>query len=158
MPLNKIKDTFYSLILQSINLRKSYKIVKNLEEFIYKNKLFFDKNSIGLDLGCGVNPRNIFNIKNMYGVDIRSNNIDLVKEANLSIDKIPFEDNTFDFCTAFDFIEHIPRQLYVESKLTLPFIFAIFRATFPAPPMLNLSKSCNKIGTGASGLILLILP
>ena len=88
MPLNKIKDTFYSLVLQSINLRKRYKIIKNVEEFIYKNKLFFDKNSFGLDLGCGVNPRNIFNIENMYGVDIRSNNLDFVREANLSIDKI----------------------------------------------------------------------
>ena len=122
MPLNKIKDTFYSLILQSINLRKRYKIIKNVEEFIYKNKLFFDNNSCGLDLGCGVNPRNIFNIENMYGVDIRSNNLDFVREANLSIDKIPFEENTFDFCTAFDFLEHIPRQLYVGNKSTLPFI------------------------------------
>ena len=122
MPLNKIKDTFYSLILQSINLRKRYKIIKNVEEFVYKNKLFFDNNSCGLDLGCGVNPRNIFNIENMYGVDIRSNNLDFVREANLSIDKIPFEENTFDFCTAFDFLEHIPRQLYVGNKSTLPFI------------------------------------
>ena len=58
----------------------------------------------------------------MYGVDIRSNNLDFVREANLSIDKIPFEENTFDFCTAFDFLEHIPRQLYVERESTLPFI------------------------------------
>ena len=122
MTLTKIKNTFYSLILQSINLRKKYKIIKNVEEFIYKNNLIFDKNAYGLDLGCGVNPRNIFNIKNMYGVDIRSNNLDFVREANLSIDKIPFEENTFDFCTAFDFLEHIPRQLYVDSKSILPFI------------------------------------
>lgn len=120
--LKKINNTFLSLIFQSINLRKKFKFTKSIEEFVGNNNVYFDKKSVGLDLGCGVNPRNLFNVNNMYGVDIRSNNIKIVKEANLSLDQIPFQDNTFDFCTAFDFIEHIPRQIYIKDKLKLPFV------------------------------------
>jgi SAM-dependent methyltransferase len=40
-----------------------------------------------------------------------------VREANLFIDPIPFPDNEFEFVTAFDFIEYVPRVLNVYDKI-----------------------------------------
>jgi SAM-dependent methyltransferase len=70
-----------------------------------------------LDLGCGTHPKNPFNADEVYGVDIR----DLggnIRAANLALDPIPFEDNSFDFVTAHDFIEHIPRVLAIYNPQT----------------------------------------
>jgi SAM-dependent methyltransferase len=83
-----------------------------------------DKKS--LDLGCGACPRNPYNYTHLYGIDIFPQIIDNVvyNQANLALDVIPFEDNHFDCVSAFDFIEHIPRQiLSLDTKKTrLPFI------------------------------------
>ncbi|MFA5984740.1 MAG: class I SAM-dependent methyltransferase [Methylococcaceae bacterium] len=79
-----------------------------------------------LDLGCNNLPRNPYNYAELYGIDLPDINIPNVTyiQANLSLENIPFENNFFDSVTAFDFIEHIPRQiLSLESKSTrLPFI------------------------------------
>ena len=45
-----------------------------------------------------------------------------LKEANLLTSKIPYSDNEFDFVTAFDFIEHIPRIILDNGKVKYPFI------------------------------------
>lgn len=69
-----------------------------------------------LDLGCGAKPKNIFNADLVYGIDVR-NDLELnVVKADLVIDKIPFEDNFFDFVTAHDFLEHIPRLIYTPTR------------------------------------------
>lgn len=69
-----------------------------------------------LDLGCGLDIKNPFNASNLYGVDF-SNNIHLnILGADLSIEPIPFQDQFFDFVTAFDFIEHIPRVIYMPTQ------------------------------------------
>jgi len=65
-----------------------------------------------LDLGCGPNPKNPFNAKNVFGIDIRSEG-DSIKAVNLFLESIPFPENHFDYVSAFDFIEHIPRVLSV---------------------------------------------
>lgn len=84
-----------------------------------------------LDLGCGTIPHNPYKRKNLFGVDIRDDSASLlakqgivVKKANLVIEKIPFEDSYFDSVTAIDFIEHIPRQISLEStnEVVYPFI------------------------------------
>lgn len=70
-----------------------------------------------LDLGCGLNPRNPYKRQCLYGIDISSevlNKFNTVKSANLSIEKVPFEDNFFDSVSAYDFLEHIPRVLPSE--------------------------------------------
>jgi len=69
-----------------------------------------------LDLGCGFNPNNIFNADEIYGVDIRDNLGNNILKADLAIEPIPFESEFFDFVTAFDFIEHIPRVAYTPHR------------------------------------------
>ena len=69
-----------------------------------------------LDLGCGRNPKNPFNMDEVYGIDIRED-IDLnIAQADLAIETIPFENNFFDSVSAFDFIEHIPRVVYIPGR------------------------------------------
>lgn len=76
-----------------------------------------------LDLGSGPIPKNPFNAKEVYGVDIRSYDINpQVKRANLTIDKIPFSDIEFDTISSFDFLEHIPRAICVDGGMEFPFI------------------------------------
>lgn len=42
-----------------------------------------------------------------------------IKCADLAIDEIPFPDNYFDYVTAHDFLEHIPRVIYVANKSSM---------------------------------------
>lgn len=79
-----------------------------------------------LDLGCGPSPRNPFNMDLLFGVDLTPlKELDIeVRRANLAVESIPFEENYFDSVSAFDFFEHIPRQIYLEStgEMIFPFI------------------------------------
>ena len=80
-----------------------------------------------LDLGCGANPKNPFDAKEVFGVDVRDLG-DGIKRANLFLETIPFENDVFDFVTAYDFVEHLPRVLTIfdhqssENKVIFPFI------------------------------------
>jgi len=65
-----------------------------------------------LDLGCGLKPKNFFNADSVFGIDIRDDLEVGVHKADLVIESIPFSDNSFDFVTAHDFLEHIPRVIY----------------------------------------------
>lgn len=69
-----------------------------------------------LDLGCGSSPRNPFHADDMYGVDVRDDLGEHVRAADLAIEAIPYADNSFDYLTAFDFIEHIPRVVYAPKR------------------------------------------
>ncbi len=80
-----------------------------------------------LDLGCGYNPRNPYEAKNLYGVDIYPDVVELgpnFKLANLATEPIPFPDDFFDSISAFDVLEHIPRQAinFADGSTRLPFI------------------------------------
>lgn len=68
-----------------------------------------------LDIGCGVVPSNPFKAKNVFGIDIRENSEKNVISADLILEQIPFPDNTFDYITAHDFLEHIPRIVYAPN-------------------------------------------
>jgi len=74
-----------------------------------------------LDLGCGLNLRNPFNAQDLYGIDIRERAEPNILSCDLAVDAIPFEDNFFDCVSAYDFIEHIPRILYVPNR-RFPFV------------------------------------
>ena len=75
-----------------------------------------------LDLGCGTNPRNPYNADLIYGIDIRiSPDNPKIKVADLAVESIPFESDYFDAVSAFDFIEHIPRVIYMPER-RFPFV------------------------------------
>ena len=74
-----------------------------------------------LDLGCGPTPRNKFKADVVYGVDVREDLESRIVKADLVIERIPFEDRFFDFVTAHDFIEHVPRLLYLPQRC-YPFV------------------------------------
>jgi len=82
-----------------------------------------------LDLGCGIAPRNPFKYKELYGCDIRENPASAIelgfeyKQANLVQEPLPFPDNYFNSVSAFDFLEHVPRQFMDQhGKLINPFV------------------------------------
>ncbi len=72
--------------------------------------------TVSLDLGCGAKPKNYFGASILYGIDIRNDLDNNVVKADLAIQPIPFKDNAFDFVTAHDFIEHVPRVLYLPER------------------------------------------
>ena len=78
--------------------------------------------TFSLDLGCGPSPQNLFNATNVVGLDLIQNKKDSVSRCNLGFEEFPFEDNTFDYLTAYDLLEHIPRFSEI-SKNGPPFIF-----------------------------------
>lgn len=80
-----------------------------------------DMNTRTLDLGCGDAPRNPFNAQEVYGIDLHDAPEKNIKGADLAIAGIPYPDDSFDFVTAFDFIEHIPRVLYLPQRRN-PFV------------------------------------
>lgn len=69
-----------------------------------------------LDLGCGAKPQNPHCADEVFGVDLLENTDVRIRTADLCIEPIPFESEYFDFVTAFDFIEHIPRVVYVPNR------------------------------------------
>lgn len=67
-----------------------------------------------LDLGCGAVPRNPYHAAEVHGIDIAlpaDADASRFRCANLTIDPIPHPDSSFDFISAYDFLEHVPRLL-----------------------------------------------
>jgi SAM-dependent methyltransferase len=79
------------------------------------------KDAVSLDIGCGTSPRNPFGASMRWGLDIRENLANHVKSVDLNIHPIPFDENTFDYITAYDFIEHVPRVIYAPD-CRFPFV------------------------------------
>jgi len=111
-----------SLIAESSNLRKRYPPIKSTELLAIRHTPKITYKSRTLDLGCGSNPRNPFGADEAWGVDIRDDLGNEIKVANLATEGIPFENDFFDFCTAFDVIEHIPRNSWANGQCRMAFI------------------------------------
>ena len=69
-----------------------------------------------LDIGCGPKPKNPFNATEVYGIDVRDDIDAGIFRADLVVDPIPFPEQSFDFVTAHDFLEHIPRLIYCPER------------------------------------------
>jgi len=89
------------------------------------HKLYADKskktNTVALDLGCGSKPQNRFGADDVFGLDLIENKDKKIFRCRLGFEKIPFDDESFDYLTAYDLIEHIPRYSDSENGST-PFI------------------------------------
>lgn len=97
--------------------------IKNLDSIYekYSPTCLGLTSSESLDIGCGTTPRNPFKANIQWGVDIRENLANHVKSVDLNINPIPFDGNTFDYITAYDFLEHVPRVIYAPD-CRFPFI------------------------------------
>jgi SAM-dependent methyltransferase len=97
--------------------------IKNVDSCYKKfsSRSMSRSNSSSLDIGCGLLPRNPFDADHTYGIDIRENEAKGIRYADLNVEKIPFEDDKFDYITAYDFLEHVPRLIYAPNR-RFPFI------------------------------------
>jgi SAM-dependent methyltransferase len=109
---------------QRVGQLRTFATAANEKDFFSRNCHSFPKHrpSKTLDLGCGASPKNPFEADIVQGIDIRENQEQGIVRADLCSGHIPFPDNSFDFITAFDLIEHIPRVLYIDNKSIFPFI------------------------------------
>ena len=74
------------------------------------------KDTKTLDLGSGPFPKNPFHAHHIYGLDFQANQDKNIFSADLVVEKIPFDDSYFDYMTAYDFLEHIPRIVYCPER------------------------------------------
>ena len=110
-------------LTQILGLQKKYyrndKVLKKIIKQYSKNS------SKALDIGSGPEPKNPFEASDLYGLDLRENPKRQVVYGDLSAGKLPFPDNTFDFVTAYDVLEHIQRVSSQDKDTIFPFISLI---------------------------------
>lgn len=107
-----------------------HSVVEVVDFVVAKNNALCEGDSAALDLGSGGKPRNPFRATKVYGVDINKvdGKWDHVVQSDLSCQPIPFEEASFHCCSAYDFIEHIPRIALepsgpqMEMKTFFPFV------------------------------------
>ncbi|HIN38895.1 MAG TPA: methyltransferase domain-containing protein [Flavobacteriales bacterium] len=85
----------------------SFKI--DLQSIHNKFVISTTESTSALDLGCCPSPQNRFDAESVIGVDLVENKKNNVIRCALGYEKLPFEDNSFDYLSAYDLIEHIPR-------------------------------------------------
>lgn len=77
-----------------------------------------------LDLGCGAVPRNPYGRDELFGVDLSgSDGGGPIRRANLVMQPIPFDADSFESVSAYDFLEHVPRVFPTPDGLATRFPF-----------------------------------
>ena len=128
--LKSIREKFqrraYKALTSYILQERHYPYIESPEAFIKENSKNFSSPEnaklTSLDLGCGTKLRNTFGADEVFGVDIRGNIEDKIIPSDLFTEKIPFGNSEFDFVTAYDFIEHVPRTIIINSNTRFPFV------------------------------------
>ncbi len=95
-----------------------------------------------LDLGCGPRPQNLFSADMVYGIDLTSSS-EYVIACDLAVENIPFNDESFEYVTAVDFLEHLPRLIYTPER-RLPFVelmSEVFRVLRPGGMFFSFTPS-----------------
>lgn len=69
-----------------------------------------------LDLGCGGALRNPFGADEVQGISPYPDTRQNVVTADLVVEPIPFADDSFDFITAHDFLQFVPRLVYAPTR------------------------------------------
>lgn len=80
-------------------------------------------NTTALDLGCGLDPSNRFGATEVFGIDLHENQKKRILKCRLGFERLPFPDEYFDYVTAYDLLEHIPRYSDIKEIGHTPFIF-----------------------------------
>lgn len=99
-----------------------YKSIDGIDLFIKDYLCNSKNNKKSCDLGCGRNIRNPFRASNLVGIDLDNSLGENVLKSNLILEPIPLNSNSMDFITAYDFIEHVPRIMWIDGFLKNPFI------------------------------------
>ncbi len=108
---------------QLLQLNKLGSVKGTIESVHDIYKINEDRFTSALDLGCGSSPSNRFYANDVHGLDLVEDLDKKVKYCKLGFEKLPYEDSTFDYVTAYDLIEHIPRYSENSSLTDTPFIF-----------------------------------
>ncbi|MDB4336783.1 class I SAM-dependent methyltransferase [Synechococcus sp. AH-603-M21] len=149
--------------LKSFGFSKKTRItVKDIEDHGSKNlPTPALKVQRSLDLGCGCKPKDPFGTGNAFGIDVRNpDNRPEIITSDLYVHPIPYETSSFDYITAFDFIEHVPRLVYLGKKRHFCFVelmneiyrvlkpggvFASLTPVFPHPEAFQNPNNVNMV-------------
>lgn len=96
-----------------------------------------------LDLGCGPQPKNPFYADEVFGIDVREDLAANIRCADLVVEPIPFEDNAFEYVSAHDFLEHVPRLIYAPHRRNafIEVMNEIYRVLKPGGMFLSLTPA-----------------
>ncbi|WP_019867363.1 methyltransferase domain-containing protein [Methylovulum miyakonense] len=138
----KIANKVAKLIQVAGLKKKYYRTPKEMEHFFFS--LAVIRPSVTLDIGSGPEPKNPFNADKVYGADLRENKEKGVVFSDFSSGYLPFANDSFDYITAYDVLEHIQRVSIVNGVTHFPFIQLIneiFRVLKPNGIFFN-SQPC----------------
>jgi len=97
---------------------------QNFDSTAYKEQQSIMPSTKHLDVGCGLKPRNPFDRIELYGIDIvdQQDTDFYYTKCNVLLEKLPFDEATFDSISCYDFLEHIPRLSVEQHNTRFPFV------------------------------------